>query len=78
MLTDKTKFELLCSHTVNLVIFAGGKFANMLARLIMWDNFNDTKCTVKHLLFACPYFLEATTQDIFTGLYFRDLSYIVL
>ena len=34
--------------------------------------------TVKHLLFAWHYFREAITEDIFTRLYFRDLSYLVL
>ena len=34
--------------------------------------------TVKHLSFAWPYFREATNLDIFTRLYFSDLSYFVL
>ena len=34
--------------------------------------------TVKHLLFAWPYFREATTLQIFTRLNFRDVSYLVL
>ena len=30
--------------------------------------------TVKHLLFACPYFREVTSLNIFTRLHFRELS----
>ena len=35
-------------------------------------------CTVKHLLFAWPYFCELMTLDLFTRLYFCDYSFLVL
>ena len=34
--------------------------------------------TVKHLIFAWPYFREAITHDLFTRLYIRDLPYLLL
>ena len=34
--------------------------------------------TVKHLFFAWPYFRELMTLDLFTRLYFRDYSFLVL
>ena len=38
----------------------------------------DLDSTVKHLLFAWPYFREATILNIFQRLYFRELSSFVL
>ena len=34
--------------------------------------------TVKHLLFAWPYFREAIIHDLFTRLYFRDVENLPL
>ena len=34
--------------------------------------------TVKHVFFAWPYFRELMTFDLYTRLYFRDYSFLVL
>ena len=46
-------------------------WAQILHMTLFW-------CTVKHLFFAWPYFREVISQDLFTRLYFRVSSYIIL
>ena len=48
---------------------------------LTFKTYNYRHCdtsTVKHLLFAWPYFREVISLDLFTRLYFRDSSYILL
>ena len=37
-----------------------------------------TFTTVKHFLFVWPYFRKTTTWDIFTRVYFQELSHLVI
>ena len=50
-------------------------------RSICRENYHKSSTnfhTVKHLLFAWPYFRETIAQYLFTRLYFRDSSYLLL
>ena len=43
-----------------------------------YEQFLFNFITVKHLFFALPYFRNVSAFDIFTRLYFRDLTYLLL
>ena len=67
---------LLHHLLVRILMCHLAEFDKMCANLTISPAPPGGKNTVKHLLFAWPYFREAINWDIFTILYFSDLSFL--
>ena len=80
---DSSKWDN--SEYLKSIIFPSLKLAKRCCIIPRWTHgqvvrqwATHVRNTVKHLLFAWPYFREVVTDDLFTKLYFRDSPCLLL